>query len=764
MIRSLMHFGGAAALVLVLLGPAFGQEEYRQFFKKPETVREFWKAIQFELEVGKPEIAAELMKELLAAEPKDEDFMALEKEFGMSSFLRLRNIPKWSDTGKIDRAAKKTVEELITRVTEAVKKQLADPVRIAKFAAQLGASPEERDYAVNELRRSGAIAMPEIIRILHESVGEPGHIAVVTSLPRLKDDTVAPLLAALDIPDPILQAELIEALMLRPDFSRLARRPDTDPRPYLYFLEATGKTDRLKKTAREALGLLEGVPPDRIADAHARLVEAAEAYYNHKVKFIEPEAVPVWRWDGKALTMTQMPQSQAEEYYGLRFAGQALQLQPAYERAQLVFLSLAVEKGVESTGLDKPLAEGAPKVRELLATINPELTVRALEQAIAAKRLPVVLGLVRALGEQGDVKAAKPGNQGLSVLVRAMGFPDRRVQFAAADAVLRIGGSPGPQTAGRVVDVLRRAATIDLTPRVIVADFNKERGEAIARVIKQTGFDAVTVQTGKQLMARLKQAGDIDAVLIDHEVFDPMLPDLLVQLRADQDWAAVPIIVTIPPTPAAQRQPETSLRLTRMAGNYRNVSVVPATLDPEVLKPLITTKISEAMGQPLSEAERKSMTLTALDWFRRLALNEFPGYDIRPAEDALVPAMRIPELSKPSITAVGRMMTRTAQRELANVVLDDKSPPEIRVQAAGELNRSIQTLGTVLLRTQIDSLAQTYAKAEDGPLKTNLATIFGSMKPSATITGERLRQYQPSGPAPAPAPKEKEKEKEEKEK
>ena len=33
-------------------------DEYRQFFKKPQTAMEFWKGIQFELEVGRPDLAA----------------------------------------------------------------------------------------------------------------------------------------------------------------------------------------------------------------------------------------------------------------------------------------------------------------------------------------------------------------------------------------------------------------------------------------------------------------------------------------------------------------------------------------------------------------------------------------------------------------------------------------------------------------------------------------------------------------------------------
>ncbi len=823
MLRSLFRASSGFLLLALFCQPVFGQD----FFGKLETAEDYWKALNFEINVGRFEIAAVDLIGFVGAEPKEKEkskeqlLLDLEKEHGMSAFLRLRNID-WVDVrrlkervdvakadlkqakdtfdekaiipaenalkaaeeayksgAKLDKDARDAAEKLIEQVSTALKKHLADPVRIAKFAIALSASPEERIYAIAELRRSGALAIPEIIHILRESIGQPGHIAVVTALPRLRDDTVPPLLAALDVENPILQEELIGALMQRDDFLGLARRPSLDPRPYLYYIAAAQRTpDRLRKKVYEALSLLEGVIMDRTPNARTEVVKAAEAYYGHKIKFTNPEAVQIWRWTGTDLTMSETPASQAEEYFGLYFARKALDLDPNYERAQIVFLSIAVDKAVEQSGLDKPLAEGAPKVRELLATINPELVITALDRAISDRRTPLVLGLVRALGDQHEVKAARPRSQGQSILVKAMNYPDRRVQYAAAESVLRIGGTPAPQGAARVVEVLRRNATIEPTPKAIVADFNRARAEAVSGVLQNVGFQAVPVQTGRQLLDRLKQAGDIDIVLIDHEIFQPELLDLLTQLRADVDWAAIPLIITIPPTSPTVRQPETSLRLSRLAGNYRNVSVIPATLDPDVLKPLLPAKIAEAMGTPFTDAERKGNVLASVDWLRKLATGEVPGYDVRPAETAIITAMRSPDeaLARPAVQAAGRVPTRTMQRELANMVLNEKVPAPIRALAAGELNRSIQQIGRVLSKADVAALTTVFQASEDAALKNNLALVFGSMRPDAVQTADRLKQYQPGAAAPAPAPmpkegekekdkeKEKEKEKEDKDK
>src|SRR5437870_2753531 len=52
---------------------AKAEEEYRVFFKKPETAIEFWSAIKFEMDLGKFDLAGLHMKLLLEKPAKDTD-------------------------------------------------------------------------------------------------------------------------------------------------------------------------------------------------------------------------------------------------------------------------------------------------------------------------------------------------------------------------------------------------------------------------------------------------------------------------------------------------------------------------------------------------------------------------------------------------------------------------------------------------------------------------------------------------------------------
>src|SRR5262249_40933041 len=142
------------------------EEEYRLKFRRPETPAEFWTAIKFEVELGKFDLAAEFLKGFLeATKDKSQELLVLVEAEGFSSFLKLRNVANWAGDPNLDKnlqiqinkAARANVEELINRVAKALKDHLQDKTRITKYVANLSATPEERAYAIVQLRRSGAI-------------------------------------------------------------------------------------------------------------------------------------------------------------------------------------------------------------------------------------------------------------------------------------------------------------------------------------------------------------------------------------------------------------------------------------------------------------------------------------------------------------------------------------------------------------------------------------------------------------------------------
>ncbi|HEY7157635.1 MAG TPA: hypothetical protein VH575_27010 [Gemmataceae bacterium] len=769
-----------------------GEDDYRQLFKKPTNAAEYWNALQFELDVGKFELAADHLRGLMNSKPSDDDLVKLADEAGVAAFLRLRNIPKWSDNAKVNKEAIDSVEQLIKRVTEAVNKVRRDPTRIQGYLKNLNASPEESAYALKQLDKSGGVVVPYLIDALKEA--EPAErVRLLNALRRLGPDTIAPMAAALDSNIPQLQIDLLR--IFRQRYSRPVVEQVT---PYLWFLSASpSQPDEVRREATKTLAYFLETKEGKLPPAKLELTRLAERYYLHRVKFANAAAVPVWRWDGEHVVQgwpdaPTISADKAEEYYGVRYAGQALQLDPTYTPAQVVLLSLILDKTQSKAGLEQTLERAAPEVHGLLGTVQPALVNAVLERALEEHRVPVILGAVRDLGERDEVRAVRPAGRRQPPLVRALYYPDRRVEMAAAEAMLRIPDSAASQATTRVVEVLRRAVAAEPVARqpakVLIGYFNEDVRNGVAAAVADAGYQPVKVGTGRELMQRLGQASDIALILFEKDLPNPGLAQLLGQLRADTFASRLPILLTAAPlNPDALRFAANDPRratlladtanradaLRRYTARWPNITVIPAPLaiDAKALQPLIEARLGEPANPTLSAAELKAYSERSIKNLARLARGEVAGYDVVPAGPTVLAALRMPSKLTPegqisAIEVASRLKGEEAQTVLADVLADAKRPMAVRVAASNGFVRSIQQFSPLLTRAQAAALAGLYAQPDlEASLKNSLALVIGSLQPSARLSGQRLLQYQPPTPgAPPPKKEEKEKEKEEKEK
>ena len=268
--------------------------------------------MEFELNTGQYEAALFYLRGFLASNPNDKDLVAIERDRGFAEFLRLRAI-RWSNDPKIDAEGRQLAEQAIERVNAAVRRELGDPQRIARYIQNLGASPEERSYAITELQRSGALAMPQIIATLRQETDPYRLTLILNVLPLLPADTVQPLLAALvDVPEAVvLKAQMLRSLGVRRDLGiagpgRNESAADTGlPRR----VNAAGQRG---PAARRRPGLrLLAVAPSRLPIAKTELTHFADRFYRHEAAFINPNAVPVWRWEDNRLAAYAATASQA---------------------------------------------------------------------------------------------------------------------------------------------------------------------------------------------------------------------------------------------------------------------------------------------------------------------------------------------------------------------------------------------------------------------------------------------------------------------
>jgi CheY-like chemotaxis protein len=569
----------ALFISICTLASSRGQES--EFYKKPTTPKEFWRAMQFEMSVGKFDLAAGHLKGLLESKPTDQQWLEIESKDGLVTFLRLRNVPRWSGDKQTDTEAKQNVEQLIAAITEALRKELTDPVRIARLAKNLTATPEEAAFAQKELMRSGVAAIPVLLDLLRGGQPQDVRSAILELLPQFEINVVPPLIAALDVNDANLRMELLDSLRKRRDYLSLPFRVETDLTPTLWYFSAAlpvNPESMRKKASEMLLGLLDRDPEaDRFPERRTsqwRLTQFARKFLEHKERFSTPDKVNVWKWDGAKPVLTEMATTDAEEYYGLRYARWALQVQPDYTEAQRAFITLALDKHFARSAADARLAQSSPELYSILVTAPYSLVSDLLEEALREKRIRMAVALLQVLGDRNEVKAARPseikGGSGEkpearpALLIKAMDYPDRRVQFAAVDALLR---TPGPQARERGTQIVRilagylqaDPAESGSKPKAMIGDFDRDRGEALARVVRQAGLDALVARTGKDVLRRLQEKADIDLIIIDQHLPGPMLPDFLAQARADFRLRGIPLLVVASPDQQSTAHPITLL-------------------------------------------------------------------------------------------------------------------------------------------------------------------------------------------------------------
>ena len=434
---------------------------------------EFWAAATFEINVGKFDVAAVLIDNLLKVPEKeaDEDLVKIEAAEGMSAFLRLKLVKEWSKNPELNAEFRKNVDTLNDRVVAAVDRFLGNRERILQLVQSLNDKiPEVRDYALVQLAHTKYRAAPVLAEVLR--FGKPQEVRVVkNAMARLDPEIMPPLLElyrarnAKDAADAEFRLNLLWLAKMRMEKRVI---------PYLWHMSSAEIYPKIvREEARDTLAYLLDTRPDMLPSAKVALTQLAEQYFQYKVhmpnytevadrddpsKQLVMPAYKKWfvNEDGKLKDAPDvLKPDDARLEFGLLFARQALELDPGYLQAQAVYLQLLLEaeftrKPYEGQ-LDKLTSQPpAAPVQRLLGKIDLDLLTTALERATDDQNYAVMLPLIDAAAQRGEVRLAQSSSSGAAGLLgRLLYYPDRRVQFAAARALLKMPTSHSPVASAR---------------------------------------------------------------------------------------------------------------------------------------------------------------------------------------------------------------------------------------------------------------------------------------------------------------------------
>ena len=693
-------------------GVAQGQQQAApapppSFARQPTTPLETWEVVDYLVRVGQPEQAAPYLKRFLDSNPDDATLLRIRDEYGPGTILRLADFP----------ATAPYAAPLIDRVSRASVRAATDPARLARFIANLTLSREERLYAIDRLKEAGPYAVAPIL----QQLSRPGLLDTdrdpyAVALERLDQRAVPPLIATLDCPDAKLAGDAARAL---------GAIGDTRAIPALTYLAARRNPESAARgQAEAAIQAITDLPFRAQMKAPARVLsDEARRYHLHQVRFPSNEVV-VWTWDDAAHAPVARPATafDAEGYLGIRAAQEALALDPSDLTAQANLLALALDHDPNGATA-QALASGPAALAQVLRT------------AIADGRSDLATNAATLLGRVVDRDDLATG--GVNPLVEALSAPDRRVQFAAAEAIIRLDPRRGFVGASRVVPILRRFLGTQGLARALVVDGNPVRAAQSSGFLRTLGYDAQVAATGAEGFTLAAGSADVELILTEPNFVNDSwtLTDFLGNLKADGRTAGIPVVIVGPL--GSREQIAASLESfpgARFAVTPTETNLFAAQID----------RIIRALGvRALTPAERTDYAKRAAGLLATIARR--PGSPFEPDLAGATPALGVEINSSvapdDAAAVLGDIPGQTAQRILADALLDTSRPAAGRLGAANSLARSIRRFGRGVAAEQETRLAAELNAEADPALRNALAAVIGALRPTPDASGSRLQTY-----------------------
>ncbi len=687
-----------------------------RFARQPRTPLEFWDAADYLVRSGQPKVAAPYVDAFLKANPDDNTLLQIRDQFGVGSILRLAEDP----------ATAPFAQPVLDRLQAAVARIANQPERLEGAMQLLWRGGAERQVGLDRLREAGPNAVPAILaRLSDPSLDSRKRAVLAEALGRLDTSAVPPLVAALEAPDAVVATLAARAL---------AQLSDARALPALMFPAAKlDESAPLQNATRQAIAAITGRTYEaQPATALQMLTAQAWRYHRHEVDF-PSDRVSLWTWLDNAPVPVTLDRADAESELGLVRARQALALDPKHMPAQSAFISLALERAARRHGVAKVVQDDPDGSFATALTTGPAVLGQVLRTAIADRHGELAQLAATALGRVADRDPLGQGGAA-NPLVAALSAPDRRVQLAAAAALVDLEPEHAFPGSSRLVPTLARFLGSHSARRALVIDGNAARAGTSAGVLNSLGFDTETTASGRAGFLFAADSAGVELILVDPTALQGgwTWHDLLSNLRADARTADIPILLT-----GTLKEGD---KLRPALARYPLTDFTVSPTDPQLFKSSLDRIFGRFQIRAPSDEERARQAALASELLARIASKPNSPFarDLAGAEAALSVALANPASSAGATSALGNIPGADAQRSLAHRLLDTTQDAGARQAAGNQLVRSIQRFGPLLTDSQERRLLDALHTESDPMLHSIYAAVVGALRPDPELTGQRL--------------------------
>ena len=371
--------------------------------------------------IGRFELAESYANQIIESEPDPTQLLALaeENQEGYRLLLKMN-----ADSDELREVSGK----VLSLIDEGRYIRRTDPKIISQEIQRLSTTIKGRIAAESRLKNAGEYAIPQMLAAMADPDRKNELAYITEALPKIGRPAIRPLVAAMQMQDVAVKAEVIRAL---------GKIGYYEPLPYLKYEIETTDSDIIKT---QAMSAIEQIDNAALTIPAAQLFfRLAENYYNQDDSLAaaaEYDFANVWFWDAdkQALIRQEVNQEYFDELMAMRACEWTLKADAAAGKA----IGLWIAAFFRAESVDEPMpvyfGEGHADAMTYATTAGPEYLHQALERAINDNDAFVALGVVEAM-------AANAGEKSLLVrvgteqpLAKALSFADRKVRYSAAIA------------------------------------------------------------------------------------------------------------------------------------------------------------------------------------------------------------------------------------------------------------------------------------------------------------------------------------------
>jgi len=722
----------AAGLVLFASITATAQDNDAQ-------VREFFRRGMDEFYEGRYEAARNTFDQVLALRPSYKLALELRREAGFQFFVEA--LSKEGDLGFVLRKFLEIIEKkaLIEEPDESKIKQLLEDIKSEDFRKKYMAIE-------NLLSQVGHYCIPYCVEVLGNRRSDEYRTDIIVLLWRMEQDAVLPVTELLGSSDSFTRQNAAVVL------GHIGDRRSIPS--LLARFEDPNEDEHVKGTAKDAIIEITGEKDiGALPQAKKWFYELAQRYYYDDLAIIINNYKDwlYWFWVedeqniSRKLAYRKVERFEYNELLAEEACYEALALDNNYDDvwtlllcvlfAELNEVDSALEVMVQKEDIDGVVLDNFRKKRQVCEKCQTVCYTRGKQQLYKALRRSLddrnALVAVSCINTLKDLKAdgmmlplppppppppntppemmpaAPPPAYGAS-LVAALNYPDKRVRYAAAEALVFMNPKQPFIDHAKVIPTLIEALGESAPRVVLVIENDLQIANRLMQYVREIGYMPVHEKDGLNGLTRAKSFPTQDLVIISTELPDMKAFEIIDAFREDYRTKDIPVFVTAP---------ETRLRVVKGLYAGKADEIIDNKIDKLALRDTLDRAFKLPQARQDAPARAIEIARKAAIALGNVDLDNTPVFGninsaVGPLEEVLQRGtvdqprrLDYDVVRLPALYALGRLgsAARGTLDTLCDIFSNDNNKKEIRVGAADAIGEVIRPThdGTALVYTTL---------------------------------------------------------------